>query len=114
ASRWMHLRRTVIGDPARVANLLREVLEAAGANGGQVATMFRRRRGFIEIDRDVKTLGDLARSRVRDLDALLHRRVLERNERHDVDRADTRMRAVMNAQIDARNRDVEQPQRRFT
>ena len=110
----MHTRRTEVGRPPRVGDLVRKLFEAAGADHRQLAPVIVLRRFFVEIDRNLELRRDVGREFLRDRDALFHRRSFERNERHDIDRTDARMLAMMNAQIDARNRRIEQSHRSLT
>ena len=57
-------------------------------------------------------LRDLAAEPVRELDALVHRHTRERDERHDVDRAQARVRAFMRFHVDVAVRDVDERMRR--
>jgi hypothetical protein len=96
--RWSWARRRACA-PGRWPPLA-QLLEADVAHVGQVPALGAQRRGLVEVDRDLELASDALAQRVRGAHALLHRRALERHERHDVGRADARVLALVLRQVD--------------
>src|SRR3954467_10383869 len=83
------------------SELLTQPFEFATANVGEILSRRRRCRALVEVHGDLELLADALSKLARESDAVLHRRPLERNERHDVRRANARVLSRMLAKIDA-------------
>ncbi len=98
--------------PIRLRHLRREPLELAAPDVLEVLARRIGGRLLVEIDRDAEPFGDGRGDVLRQRDALLHRDALDRHERHDVDRAEPRMLALVLPEIDGGQRLLEERHRR--
>jgi hypothetical protein len=85
-----------------------EALELAAADVLEIAAARRARRFLIQEDRHAIPPGDLGADLAGQRHAVTHARAFDRNERHHVDRAHAGMLAGVPAQVDERNRRLEQ------
>ena len=104
--------RAEVRRPAGGGHLGRQPFELAAADVFEVLARGVRRGLLVEKDRDLKAFGDRGADVLRERHAFGHRDTLDRNERHDIDGAETRMLAPVLPQVDGVERDGKERQRR--
>ena len=107
--RRMGAGRAEIGLAPAGPDLIAESLVLPAAYVGQAHPVRAASGVGIEEDGDVVALRDALGETVREFDAVVHRRVTERHDRHDVDRPDSRVLTLVRVQIDERDRLGDQP-----
>ena len=96
----MQQRRAEIGRPLRCRQLGGQPFELATPDVLQIAACRGRGGLLVQEYGQVEAFGDGGGSLARQRDAIGHRRPLERHERHDVDRTESRVLSLMPPQID--------------
>src|SRR5262245_36027514 len=105
----MDLPRAEVGIARGIrSDLAPETFEFATPNIGEAFSIAARSRTLAEINRNLKLTADAIRKLPRERDAIIHRRPLDGNERHDVGRTQPRVFALVDREIDevARLRDA--------
>ena len=98
--RRMHPGRPEVRLAAVLGDLGLQALVLAATDVGELHPIGPPRRPGVEVDRQVEALGDAGAEAPGELDRLVHRRVPERDERDDVDRADPGVLARVLVHVD--------------
>ena len=108
AGRRMQPRRSEVGLAAALADLAAQALVLPAADVGQLLALGPGRGARIQVDRDLEPGRDPLAERARQVDAGIDRRVAERDERDDVDRADAWVLALVGVHVDLVDGDLDE------
>jgi hypothetical protein len=107
----MERRRTEVRNPTLSADACSQPLDAPAADGRQRRAIRATRRKTVEEDGDPRLAGDPLADPRSKIDALTQGRSRERDERHDVQRADAGMDSAVNAKVNPACSLVREPHR---
>ena len=108
----MDLAGAEVGFPSGIfPELLAQTLEFSTANVGQILARGRRGGALVEIDGNLQLAADPLAECARQRDTVFHRRAFERDERHDIRRANSRMLARVLTEVDSLRRSLDSGER---